>query len=206
MITANQLRNYSLFSNLDEDEISNLAPCFSKRMFAKGSYLFYPGSPGMSIYLVESGLIRLFFINTVGQEFMLDLAGPHSILGLPIPCEDQTRIVGAAALQPSTVLVLTYKDLDRFLQQYPHFAHNVHAFIHTVFRRLMIHVRSLATISLNGRLATMLLYMNQTHGGDAQDELELPLSQAEIATWIGCSRGGVEPYLEPFAAAWTDPH
>jgi len=195
MISINQLRQHPLFASLSDDELSNLAPCFSKRTFAKGAYLFYPGNPGMNIYLVESGLIRLFFTNTVGQEFLLDLAGPHTTLGLPIPCEDQTRIFGATALQPSTALVLTQKDLNYFMQRYPHFMDNVHALIHAVFRRLMIYVGGLATISLNGRLATMLLYLTRDKGRGAQDELELPLSQADIAAWIGGSRGALNRTL-----------
>jgi CRP/FNR family transcriptional regulator len=195
MISANHLRDYSLFSELNDDEFSHLAPHFSKRMFAKGAYLFYPGSPSINLYLVESGLIRLFFTNTVGQEFLLDLAGPRAVLGLPISYENQTRIVGAAALHPSTVLVLAHQDLDYFIQRYPHFTRNINVLIHTVFCRLMVYVRSMATISLNGRLATMLLYMSQDKDKGVQDELELPLSQAEIATWIGCSRGALNRTL-----------
>jgi CRP-like cAMP-binding protein len=195
MISISQLREYPLFAGLSEDELSSLALCLSKRTFAKGAYLFHPGSPGLNVYLVESGLIRLFFTNAVGQEFLLDLVGPRSIVGLPILREGHTRLGGAAALQLSTVLVLSHENLDHFMQRYPRFLHNVHGWIDMGIRRLMMYARGLATISVQGRIATMLLNLTQNDGKGDQNELELPLSQVDIATWVGASRGALNRAL-----------
>jgi hypothetical protein len=46
----------------------------------------------VNIYLAESGLIHMFFTNTAGQEFLLDLIGPRSIVEIPLLREDQSRI------------------------------------------------------------------------------------------------------------------
>lgn len=171
-----------------------MAPCFSKRTFAKGAYLFFPSSPCLNIYLVESGLIRMFFANSVGQEFMVDLIGPLAPVGLLIMRENQTRITGAAALQPSTVLVLSQQDLKFFSQRSPRLMDNILQEIDATFRKLARYARMLATISLDGRLATVFLYLTREDIGDG-GKSELPLSQSDIAAWVGASRGALNRSL-----------
>jgi CRP/FNR family transcriptional regulator, cyclic AMP receptor protein len=195
MISANELREYPLFAGLGEDELSSLAACLSKRTFAKDAYLFYPDSPPLNVYLVQSGMIRLFFTNAVGQEFLIDLYGPRSIVGLSVFREGHVRIGGAAALQLSTVLVLSCENLNFFMQRTPLLLHNVNALVDTMISRLMMYARGLATISLQGRIAAMLLSVTRDHGMAGQNEVELPLSQADIATWVGASRGALNRAL-----------
>lgn len=195
MINVNQISDFPLFAGLSETELSSLAPLLSKRTFAKGAYLYNPGSPSLNIYLVESGLIRMFFSNSVGQEFMLDVVGPRSIIGLALLKEDQTRLGGASALQTSTVLVLSQKDLNHFIQRYPRLMHNLYQAMDANIRRLLFYARGMATISLQGRIATMLLYLTRDEGAGAQDELDLPISQTDFATWVGASRGSLNRTL-----------
>jgi CRP/FNR family transcriptional regulator, anaerobic regulatory protein len=195
VISINQLRDYQLFAGLNENELSILAPSLSKRTFARGAYLYYPGSPSLNIFLVESGLIRIFFTNLVGQEFLLDLVGPRSIVGIPLLREDQTRLGGASAVQPSTVLVLPQKDLNYFIQRSPHFMHTIYQEMDASLRKLLMYASSLATISLQGRIASALLYLTRDTGQGARNELELPISQTDFASWMGASRGALNRSL-----------
>lgn len=196
---VNQLRNYPLFTGLNDAELASLAACLSKRTFARNAYLFYPGNPGLSIYLVESGLVRLFFCDARGQEFILNLVGPHSVIGLPMLQADQIRLAGAAALQTSVVLVLSWEDVTHFRERSPQFMHNIYKEMDASLRKLFIYARSLATMSLNERLAGMLLFQSgndKSRGVTA--ELNLPLSQTELAGWVGASRGRFNRALSRF--------
>jgi CRP/FNR family transcriptional regulator len=195
LISISQLQNYPLFAGLTETELSSLAPSFSKRTFAKGAYLYYPGSPSLNIYLVESGLIRIFFINSVGHEFLLDLVGPQSTVGMPLLREDQTRLGGASAVQPSTVLVLPQQDLNYFIQRSPRLMHTIYQQMDLALRKLFMYASSLATISLQGRIASALLYLTRDTGQGAQNELDLPISQTDFASWMGASRGALNRTL-----------
>ena len=191
MLTTGQLSLYPLFAGLTEAELSKLAPSLSKRTVSKGAYLYYPGNPGLYTYLVESGLIRLFFTNANGQEFILNLVGPRETFGLPLLLDDQLRVMGAAAQQTSVVLVISREDLFHWMECCPTLMHNVYIDLAMSARKLILNTRSLVTISLNGRLATMLLRLSakSKERGDDFDKIILPLSQAEIASWINASRG-----------------
>ncbi len=60
----------------------------------------------------------------------------------------------------------------------------------------MLHIQSLTCISLNGRLANLLLFLS-TNGKnqETKKEIDLPLNQTEMASWLGASRGRLNRVL-----------
>jgi CRP/FNR family transcriptional regulator len=190
MITADQLRKYPFFAGLSNAELTALTSCISKRTVAKGAYLYHPGNPGLYTYLVESGMVRLFFNNAQGQEFVLNLVGPGEVFGLPLWQEQQSRVLGAAALLPTVVLVIKREDLFHFMERFPTLMHNIYQELATNARNLTLRVRALTTLSLKGRLARLLLRLNaKDKTGENKSEIYLPLNQGELAGWLGVSRG-----------------
>jgi CRP-like cAMP-binding protein len=194
MVNINRLQEYPIFSDLSEAELADLAARLVKRSFARNAYLYYPGTPGLNMYLVESGLVRQFFCDNTGREFMLNLIGPRSTISLPLLREDQVRATGAAAHQPAVVLCLSREDLFYFMERSPQFMRNVYADLTNSLLKLMVHTRSLASASLLERLAAILLYLwrvgqGSRSGVGTDDKITLPLSQSEIAGWLGASRG-----------------
>lgn len=188
MSATDQIQNYPLFEGLSEAELASIAPRLVRRSFARGVHLFYPGNPSMNTYLIESGLVRLFFVDARGEEFLLNLIGPREVFGLPPLGKNQLRIIGAAAHQPSVILSISCQDLLSFMDRSPQFMRNAYQAVATSARQLAMHTRSLVTLGLYGRLAVLLLRLSM-RPSETPDEITLPLSQAELATWVGASRG-----------------
>jgi CRP-like cAMP-binding protein len=188
MVSVDQIRNYPLFDGLNEAELARLAGAIVKRSFARGAYVFYPGSPAVNAYLVESGLVRMFFCTVSGQEILLNLAGPPEAFSLPTLLDSQLRVIGASALIPTVLLSIGREDFFQVFDSSPQFARNVYRTLLIISRKLLLHTRMLATLNLNGRLATMLLRLaikspNQDH------IIQVPISQEDFAGWVGASRG-----------------
>jgi len=193
MIHANQLLDYPLFTGLSEADLAGLASRLVRRSFAKNAYLFYPGNPGLSMYLVESGMVRQFFNDAQGQELLLNLVGPRSSISLPFLDDRQVRPTGAAAQVDTVVLSLAREDLLYFMERSTRLMQNVYTDLTNSLIKLMLHTRMLASANLNERLASILLYLSRSAQGpwpmQSQDEYMLPLSQTDLAGWIGASRG-----------------
>lgn len=194
MGNLNQLPDYPLFDGLSEAELEQIASRLSRRIYAKGAYLYYPGNPGLYTYLLESGLVRLFFTNARGEEFLLNLAGPRQVFGLPLLLDNQARVLGAAAHQPTLVLVLARQDLLDMMERSPQFMRNIYQEAASSARKLVVHIRSLVTVSLAGRLAHMLLRLSLKEN-NISNEFALPFGQAELAGWLGASRGALNRAL-----------
>ena len=166
----------------------------TKRAFAKGAYIFYPGNPCLYTYFIESGLLRLFFVNTSGQEFLLNLIHPYNLFGFPLLGNDQFRLTGAAAYQPSVVLSISRDNLIQFMSESSKLMQNLYQELIINSRKLILHIRSLVTLSLLGRLAAMLLRLANLHEKQTQ-MIDMPLSQEELASWLGASRGRLNQAL-----------
>lgn len=194
MIPVSHLQDYPLFSGLSEADLAGLAARLVRRTFAKNAYLYYPGNPGLSMYLVESGLVRQFFCDGKGNEFLLNLVGPRSSISLPFLNDKQVRPTGAAAQVQTIVLCLAREDLFYFMDRSSQLMHNVYTDLTNSLIKLMMHTRMLASANLNERLAAILLYLSRTAQGPwpgtgSRDEFILPMSQTDLAGWLGASRG-----------------
>jgi CRP/FNR family cyclic AMP-dependent transcriptional regulator len=195
VLSIDQIRKYPLFAGLSEAELAALAPCIIKRTFGRGAYLFHPGNPGLSMYLIESGWVRLFFADVRGQEYLLNMFGPRACVGLPLLPDDQVRLAGAAAQQETVALVLGRDDVFDFMQRFPQFMQNIYLEMTSSLRKLTLYAQAHAILKLDGRLASLLLYQAMNGPSTGTNEIELALNQAEIASWVSVSRGRINQAL-----------
>ncbi len=188
MVNVDQIRHYPLFDGLNEADLARLASVIVKRSFARGAYVFYPGSPAVNAYLVESGLVRMFFSTASGEEMLLNLSGPPEAFNLPTLEESQLRVIGASALMPTVLLSIGREDFFQVFDSSPKFARNVYRTLLIISRKLLLHTRMLTTLSLNGRLAAMLLRL-AIKSPNPEHIIQVPVSQEDFAGWVGASRG-----------------
>jgi CRP/FNR family transcriptional regulator len=187
MPIIDHLQKYPLFEGMPEEDLMRLAPHIHKRVVAKGVYLFFPGSSSTSTYLLVSGLVRLFVTDAHGEEFLLNLLKAGKVFGLPVPMDGDMRLMGAAAYEDSVVLSISSALLMENLPSMPQLAINLYREVSFSARALLIHARALVTLPLNARLAFLLLRLSQMW--QTGDRIEMPLNQAELAGWLGASRG-----------------
>ena len=197
MLHIEQLRMYPVFADLTDVELASVPPVLKRRAFAEGAYVYYPGNAGLHSYLVESGGVRLFLSTAAGQEMTLKLIGPQDAFGLPLLDDEQVRLTGAVAHQPSVLYSIAREDFLQLMDRSPQFMRNIYQELATDARRLLLHVRSLATLDLNGRMAAMLLRLARLTA-DGQYLVEMPLNQEEFASWLGASRGRLNQAIHQF--------
>lgn len=198
MPTHEQLRRYPLFADLSERELTSLASNIVRRSFAKGTHIYHPGSPGLNLYVVEAGWVRLFYANHRGEEFLMDLITPPDCFGLPLLPDHQTRVTGAIALRDTVLLSLSRDIMFDAMRRFPQLGLNVYLEMSNAMRLLGEYANMIATVSVPGRLAWMLLHFSSKYPDDKKDEIDLPITQADVASMIGSSRGRVNRALAQF--------
>lgn len=195
MQSITQLRKYPLFADLNEKELASLASSTVKRSFAKGAYIYHPGVPGLNIYLIESGMVRMFFVNHRWEEFLMNLLTPPGCFGLPLLPDNQVRITGAAALRDTVALSLSREVVFDAMRRSPQFACNIYLEMSSGIRELGKYVHGVATLSVLGRLASLILFLSDRDSLGKKNEIDLPITQGDLASLIGSSRGRVNRAL-----------
>ena len=156
---------------------------------------------------VLEGRVKVASISEEGRERVLAFRGPGEVLGELSAIDGRPRSAGVTTVDPVRALVLPAADFRLFLERNPRMA----LFL---LRRLIGRLREAdrkrvefgATDTI-GRVAARLLELAERYGvsGPGGVRIDLPITQEELASWVGSSREGVNKALQTLRALhWID--
>ncbi|MGD2144727.1 MAG: Crp/Fnr family transcriptional regulator [Anaerolineae bacterium] len=194
------LQNVSFFAGLSERELNSLAKCLARRTFARGVIIFHKGSPGRTLYIIESGKVRIFVLSESGREMSVNIYGPGDVFGELALLDGLPRSAGAIVVQKATVLTLHRDDLLWHLGECPRVARSIIEVLTARLRYTTAYAESLAFLDVYGRVADRLLELADRYGIERGEAVEigLQLTQAELASWVAATREHVNKVLGAF--------
>ena len=199
MSKVTMLRNVRLFAGLPERELEGLADRLGKRTFAKGMIIFHKESAGQTLYIIESGKVRIFVLSESGQEISVNVYGPGDVFGELALLDGLPRSAGAVALERTVTLTLHRDDFLHHLETCPRMARSIMEVLSARLRYTTGYTESLAFLDVYGRVAERLLELAERYGVQKEGiEIELRLTQAELASWVAASRESVNKALVAF--------
>lgn len=200
-------RNY-MFRGLTEKTLQRIAALTGRSQFQKGAVIFSQGDPGNALYGVASGRVRISASGTGGREVFLNIMEPGDTFGEIAVMDGLPRTAGATALERTTLIVLKRGDLLGLVEREPQLALHLLKLLCQRLRWTSELVEESAFLSGPARLAKRLLILAELHGRPAGPEagrgLEMHISQAELAHFLGISRQLVNQHLGEWAkAGWV---
>ena len=199
MSRVTMLRNVPLFAGLSDQELEVLADSLGKRTFGKGMIIFHKGNPGQTLYIIESGKVRIFIISESGQEISVNIYGPGDVFGELALLDGLPRSAGAVAVEKAVIYTLHRDDFLRHLEVCPRMARSIMEVLSTRLRNTTIYAESLSFLDVYGRVAAKLLELAERYGVKKDGiEIDLRLTQAELATWVAATRESVNKVLRTF--------
>lgn len=116
------LKSLSLFADLSEDSLAELAHKLEEHTIPAEHLLFHRGDPGDSLYLVRDGRVKVFVENLHGEELVLNQFGPGESFGEMAIVDNRPRSASAKTVSQSTLLRLNREDFMEVLRSHPSFA------------------------------------------------------------------------------------
>jgi CRP/FNR family transcriptional regulator/CRP/FNR family cyclic AMP-dependent transcriptional regulator len=199
MSRVTMLRNVSFFAELSDQELEVLADSLGKRTFGKGMIIFHKGSPGETLYIIESGKVRIFILSESGQEISINIYGPGDVFGELALLNGLPRSAGAVVVEKTVTYTLHRDDFLGLLETCPRMAKSIIEVLSLRVRYTTEYAESLAFLDVCGRVAAKLLELADRYGVQtAGIEIELRLTQAELASLVGATRESVNKVLGAF--------
>ena len=189
---AEHLRRYPLFAKLPDAELMQLAERARTRQFKRGESLFRKDDPGTHLYVVIDGAVKIALPGEFGQEALVAIMRPGDHFGELALFDGSPRSASATALEDTKAALLARDDFLTFLETHPGAVRVVLDVLAKTIRRLSDRVEDLIFLDVPSRVAKYLLDLAQ-QSGDAN--LELTLTQDELAAFIGASRVSVNRVL-----------
>jgi type IV pilus assembly protein PilB len=114
------LRKVKLFAELSQDSLAKLGSCLKTTEFPPGEVILREGAPGVSMYIVKSGVVEVRKKDAVtGIDFLVSQLGEGSAVGEMSLLTGKPRSATVTTVQPTVVLTLTRADFRNLLTQYP---------------------------------------------------------------------------------------
>ena len=184
-------------SVLDASGRNELFAIASPRSYRADEVLVRQGEDSREVHVLLEGRATIVRTTPEGREVLLALRGPGDTLGEIAALDPAPRMATAAALEPATSLLIPGRRFVDFLLQRPV---AMLAMLQLLARRNRESDRRLvdtrAEDSLT-RLARHLLELGARYGIASDDgiDLDVPLSQQQLAAWVGVTREAVSAGL-----------
>ncbi len=171
------------------------------RVFRQGQPVFIQGDRHDGIYLIEQGLVRVFYTAPHGREITLAYWTAGNFVGGPEVFGAATHIWSGTAMRETTVLALSGDDMRDLAERWPALALGLIdglAFKGTCYSQL---AQALGTLSVVERLAAVLHRLVVLHGQATEDGISvlMPYTHDDLASMVGATRQWVSMTLRRFA-------
>jgi CRP/FNR family cyclic AMP-dependent transcriptional regulator len=181
------------FWSLPPQHLKALAEQGTIKAFPKNAIIISEGDRSDSLFIVQSGKVKVYLADEDGKELMLSTHGPGEYFGEMI-LDDGPRSASVMTLEPSRFSVITTDQFKQFLAQHPEIGLElIKSLIYRV-RALTKTVGNLGLLDVYGRVARLLLDMAIEENG--KQVIKEHLTQQDMASRVGCSREMISRILK----------
>jgi CRP-like cAMP-binding protein len=198
--THEVLRRVGLFATLPDDDLATLGASLRRRRYPRGAVIFVEGEPGSTLYLIESGMVRISVASPAGRELVIALLGPGEFFGDLALLDGEAHSADAVARHDCRLLLLRRDDFLGFVRQRPNVAAELLAVLSRRLRRNTQMLQEAAFLDIPGRLASELLRLAESQGRPAAGGLVISasLTQSELASIVRATRESINKWLRYF--------
>lgn len=100
------LARSSLFSQVNPESQRRLVRMAVSKEYGRGETIFHEGEPTAGVFVVASGLVRIFKLAPSGKEHVLHLAGPGATFAEVAVLGEFAYPANAEAVEPATCVLL----------------------------------------------------------------------------------------------------
>ena len=184
------LGEFTLFEDLEPQELSDLGTITQTRFAPKGRLLYLPGDDSEAVFFLASGRVKISRLSDHGKELILEIVEPGASFGETAVLDDKTRETVAEVLEPSAIFAVPAKAFRATLRRNPAILMKLTKSMG--HRQQQLEKRLMDVVYKNApqRLADLLLELSQNYG--VRDSrgilLRIKLSQSALGNLLGVSR------------------
>lgn len=192
-----------LFAGLSAKELNKLSKAMQSKKYKKGSYLFFENDKGREMFLIASGLVKVYKSDNTGRVKTLSYLREGDFFGEMALLDIEVRSASAQFLEDSEVMVLDGRFFKQFVLDHPEMTLRIMKTLSARLRETNKQIEDLTFHNLPGRVASSLIKLAEKHGKaiNGGQMIMLELTHQEIADLVGTAREVVTSILNAFKKA-----
>lgn len=193
------LKEVPLFANQNEEVLTTIARDFRQRTYRNKEIVFHQGDLNRSLYVIVQGKVRAYHLTANGEETTVNIMGRRQVLGEFSAVDGLPRSASVQAISQCSLLEMNGERLLHHLERTPGLALAMCRQLTFKVRWTTSYAETIARFDAAGRLQHLLLLYNEQFGQVIEQGkvalLDLGLSQGDLATLVGTTRGWVNEIL-----------
>lgn len=179
-----------IFAGLDEDKVARLERLIQQREYRRGEIIYLEDEPDEFIYIIESGLVKLFTTGKDGGEYILRLLKSGDFFGELILFRDAKHGSSAEAVTDCNICMLRKEELENLIRTDTELSFNLLASITDRLNETEQKLISLALEDAWEKTMRLLLDLARESGEESSEGIliKLPLNRQGLANLIGLSQ------------------
>jgi CRP-like cAMP-binding protein len=184
-------------AELTEHERADLARRGRSRRVSAGTPLFMEGTRSDVVVVVISGRVKVFTSAQDGTEVVLAVRGPGALLGELSAIDHQPHSASIRSLEPVEILTVGQREFTAFLEAHPRTMWLLMRLLTGRLRDADRKRNEFGVYDTLNRVARRLVELVDRFGEptEAGIKITLPITQEELASWVGASREAVAKAL-----------
>jgi CRP-like cAMP-binding protein len=113
------LREVPIFSELSDEDLNIIMQLTVRRFFAKSAMIVIEEDQGDTLYIIESGRVKITRLNEEGREVILAILGSAEFFGEMALLDGQGRSANVMATEDAVLFTLNRRDFLDVLERFP---------------------------------------------------------------------------------------
>ncbi|HET9257004.1 MAG TPA: Crp/Fnr family transcriptional regulator [Pseudonocardiaceae bacterium] len=198
---AGRVREFG--DGLAEHEWADLVQRGRPRRLRAGAPLFAEGTRSDRVVVLISGRVKVFTSAEDGTEVILAVRGPGAVLGELTAIDGRPHSASIRSLEPVEFLAVRFQEFTAFLHAHPRV---MWLLVRILAGRLRDADRKrveFGVYDIRNRVARRLVELADRFGEPTESGIRIgvPLTQEELAGWVGASREAVAKALRELRAS-----
>lgn len=203
MTDNTEYKSVDLFARLPEQALDELFQSAGEIKIGKKETVFEPDSAPEELFVLKSGLIRIYRETADAEEFTLGYILPGQIFGESAIFTDHSRESFAVTAEESVIIIVPKPAFIDIMTRYPQLGIAVSRQLEGRYKDNEKRLEGMVFQNVKSRLAHSILRLSNQFGEEhgASITLNRNFTQHELATLIGASRPSVNLALTELAEA-----
>lgn len=171
-----------IFNHLEPEQLQDVMQVVQSVSYKRGEILFHAGDESDSLYIVNSGQVKIYRLSDLGREQLVRLLYPGDFTGELALFKATVLENFAETVEDSQICIIKRDDLQRLLVKYPTISLKV---LNEFANRLATSEKQTASFvseKVETRIALYLMEQLENIGGNV---IELPMSKKDLASFLG---------------------
>ena len=178
-------RFQSVFCKTENDKMEEINAIKICSTIKKGDTIFREGSYASGVFCINTGKIKLSMFGDEGKEQIVRMAKPGDIIGYKALLSGDRYSATASALEDCNVCFIPREIFLLILQKDASLSFEMMKLLSNELKKAEEKITHLAQKPVRERVAETILFLKETYGVDAENNVNVTLSREEIANLVG---------------------